>query len=88
MPWWTHFFDPPPPPKKRISQEEAQDPTDMPYTSMFVGAVSMGFSTEDLRTMPLNRLLWFIHVHNLNSAPKSDEPKPRKGTVDELKRIL
>lgn len=61
----------------------------MPYTSMYVGAVSMGFSCEELRTMPLNRLMWFIHAHNENNKPPEEkEPPYREGTVEELKAIL
>lgn len=62
----------------------------MPYTAMYVAAISMGFTTADLREMPPDRLLWFIHQNNVNSGAREPErdDEPRKGTIAELKRIL
>ena len=60
----------------------------MPYTRMYVGALGMGFTTTDLKLMPLSRLLWFIHCNNLNNGAKEPEPEYRMGTIAELKRIL
>jgi len=55
---------------------------------MYVGALGMGFTTTDLKLMPLSRLLWFIHCNNLNNGAKEPEPEYRMGTIAELKRIL
>lgn len=58
------------------------------YTRMYVGALGMGFNTDDLKLMPFDRLQWFIHCNNLNNGAEEEEPEYRQGTVSELKRIL
>lgn len=56
---------------------------------MYVGAIGMGFTTADLRSMPPGRLMWFIHVNNvLHGGPDSVEEKPQPGTIDQLKSML
>lgn len=56
---------------------------------MYVGAIGMGFTTADLETMPLSRLLWFIYCDNENQTGGGEkEPKTRPGTIAELKKIL
>lgn len=37
---------------------------------MYVAALKLGFSHQDLKEMPLNRLLWFITQHNLMNSGK------------------
>lgn len=60
-----------------------------PYTSMYVGAIGMGFTTADLKSMPLSQLLWFIHCNNENQTGEGEKEQPtRRGTVKELKKIL
>jgi len=56
---------------------------------MYVGAIGMGFTTADLKSMPLSQLLWFIHCHNENHGGGGEkEPQVRQGTLAELKKIL
>ena len=56
---------------------------------MYVGAIGMGFTTADLKSMPLSQLLWFIHCNNENQGGETEkEPQTRKGTISELKKIL
>ena len=58
---------------------------------MYVAAISMGFTTADLREMPPDRLLWFIHQNNVNngaSEPEERDDEPRPGTIAALKKIL
>lgn len=60
----------------------------MPYTCMYVAALGMGFGTSDLRTMPPDRLLWFVHCNNLNHGAKGEEPEFIEGTAEDLKKLL
>lgn len=63
----------------------------MPYTAMYVAAISMGFTTADLHEMPPDRLLWFIHQNNVNNGAQGEperDDEPREGTIEELKRII
>lgn len=55
---------------------------------MYVGAIGMGFSADDLESMPPDRLMFFTHVNNLlqGGGGKSDDSRP--GTISELKKIL
>lgn len=56
---------------------------------MYVGAIGMGFTTADLKSMPLSQLLWFIHCNNENQGEGGEkEPATRPGTIAELKKIL
>ena len=55
---------------------------------MYVGAIGMGFTTKDLESMPVDRLMYFIHVNNLLHGGDEGEPEARPGTIAELKRIL
>ena len=55
---------------------------------MYVGAIGMGFTTQDLESMPVDRLMYFIHVNNLLQGGDEGEPESRPGTIAALKRIL
>lgn len=55
---------------------------------MYVGAIGMGFSTSDLESMPVDRLMYLIHVHNLLQGGDEGEAEARPGTIAELKKIL
>ena len=55
---------------------------------MYVGAIGIGFTTQDLKSMPLDRLLWLLHCNNLNNGAKEPEEKYRKGSIAQLKKIL
>ena len=59
----------------------------MPYTTAYVGALSMGFTTADLATMPLNRLMWFTHCRNGMHAGAS-KPAVIEGTADMMKNFV
>lgn len=64
----------------------------MPYTSAYVGALSLGFTTADLESMPFNRLMWFIYCHNNSQgSAKHGGPKQQdtvQGTAEMMKRFV
>ena len=78
------FFIAPPP----SAGEENSGSKSRPYMRMYVGAIGMGFTTADLKTMPLDRLMWLIHCNNLNNGAKEPEEKYQKGTVAQLKKLI
>ena len=58
----------------------------MPYTTMCVSAISIGFTLADIRDMPYPRLAWMLHQYNATHATGSGENKhrTRKGTTRDL----
>lgn len=53
---------------------------------MCAGAVAMGFSMAELAHMPPTRLAWFVHARNESMG--RGEPKARKGTEEDMKRLI
>lgn len=58
----------------------------MPWTTMCVSAVHLGFTMNDLKDMPLQRLSWMMRAYN--DAAEPPKKKPRRGTAADMKRIL
>lgn len=55
---------------------------------MYVGALGMGLTSGDLESMPPDRLMYLIHVHNLLHGAEEAEPRAVPGTIEQLKGIL
>lgn len=54
-----------------------------PYSSMYLSGLKLGFSTNDLRTMPFMRLICFIDAIN-SEVPNG----PREANQDDINRLL
>ena len=54
---------------------------DAPYTSMYLSGLGMGFTTQDLESMPFGQLMWFLHaqsdMHEISSGSKKKQGSSR-----------
>ena len=51
----------------------------LPYTFMYVSGLKLGLSSEDLRRMPYNRLVYMLRAWNEANTPS--EPKKKGEAV-------
>lgn len=61
----------------------------MPYSVTYLNGLHLGFSREDLRTMPYGELVCFIRAYGetvRDNEQESDEPK--QGTRDDIVRLF
>lgn len=58
-----------------------------PYTGMLLSLLKLGFSTADLRALPLTMCLEFIGAHN-EMAGAPEEGGTREATQADIQRML
>lgn len=76
-------------PEKTSSSSKGRS-SERPYTAMYLSGLRIGFTSNDLRTMPLPRLIQFIDEYNAMNTPSKneDENKPRKATQADIDSML
>ena len=70
-------FTPEAPPPSKNGESDEGEPSDFPYSEIYMSAMDMGFSTHDLRTMSWARLVFFLRVktNSIDRRKKAEEKR-------------
>ena len=60
----------------------------LPYTAIYLGGLRLGFTTEDLRVMPYQRLNAMLYTANEGIHTEPTKPKARPATQADIDRLL
>ena len=79
-----------PSPKTRKKKESKGGVNPFPYSGIYLMGLKLGFTTEDLRTMPYTRLVMFIDEYAWQNEPEDDGKNDgvREATQADINRYL
>lgn len=79
-----------PSPKTRKKRKSKGGDNPFPYSGMYLMGLKLGFTTDDLKTMPYTRLVMFIDEYAWQNEPDDQDENNgvRDATQSDIDRIL